>query len=139
MKRLPLIQKEYETQQDYNETRQKEMCYHEGSAIQDNCYNNYAVKNGNIFLCGRIRDGTRKEYCTQIIIRNESFFCDFSPEYCLAFNGCDEWGNMCYSIRSGMTENRDLCHNILDKNMRDSCYIGLTDEIYEFMSCCDDY
>ncbi len=138
LKSFSLIQKEYETRQNYvyNVTRQREMCYGTGSVIQGHCLSHYAVRYQNLFSCDRIRDGRLKDYCIQSITRNASFFCT-SPEFCLALKGCDEWGDMCYGIRAGITQDRDLCNMIIDKNRRDGCYISLTDEIFEFTSCCD--
>ena len=148
---IPELQKEYQELQEksdgnyqgylYNETVYREQCTGVGSIIRDHCLKYDAIKVDNFLLCDRISDGDEKNECLQTIRGNNSFFCSYSPALCVAatYGGCYGWGDLCFGAEADLLEDANLCGEIGNKEWRDECYIGLTDEISEFKSCCDSF
>jgi hypothetical protein len=122
----------------YNETSYRKQCDEEGSIIRDHCLKHDAVRIDNFLLCDRISNEAKKEECLQTIRGNRSYFCSYSPAACVAVTyGCYGWGDKCFDAEAYLREDTNICRNIANKELRDECYIGITDEIGEFKSCCD--
>jgi hypothetical protein len=105
-------------------------------------FNKYlAIKNNDMTLCNSVDNENRKTYCSQILIGNNSFFCDgrSGPNWCIGMYGkqdpfyCKYWGDNCYAIVSAITGNTGLCADIQNGDIRDSCVLYFV-EPPEFLS-----
>ena len=122
----------------YNESNYRKQCDEEASILRDHCLKHEAVKADIFLLCDRISIEGEKEDCLQTIQGNNSYFCSYSPAACVAATyGCHGWGDQCFDAEAYLKEDSNICGNIANKELRDECYIGITDEIDEFKSCCD--
>jgi hypothetical protein len=93
-------------------------------------FNKYlSIKNNDMSLCNSVDNENQKTYCSQILIGNNSFFCDgqSGPDWCIGMYGkqdpsyCKYRGDNCYALVSAITGNTRLCANIQNGDIRDSC------------------